>query len=60
MTNTDLLRSAQIYAARRSLEVNNAMRLGYGNDGAVWLTNMQTAVKAFARTENYRTELECY
>ena len=60
MTNTELLRSAQDYAARRSLEVNDAMRLGYGNDGAVWLTNMQTAIKAFARIDNYRIELECY
>jgi hypothetical protein len=60
MTNAELFSRAVSYATRRSLEVNEAMRLGYGNDGAIWLTNMQTAIKAFARIDNYRIELECY
>ena len=60
MSNTDLLRRAQTYAARRSLEIDPARRLGYGNDGAVWQTHQWTAVKAFERMQNYRTELECY
>lgn len=34
--------------------------LGYGNDGCVWKSNRQSAVKAFERQENYRRESTCY
>jgi len=34
--------------------------LGEGNDGGVWQTTRRTAVKVFARRDNYETERNCH
>ena len=34
--------------------------LGYGNDGTVWKSNRQSAIKAFEQQIKYDREKECY
>ena len=35
-------------------------KLGYGNDGTVWRTNRQSAVKCFGRLDSFERERNCY
>lgn len=49
---------SETYATDRSLSL--VARLGHGNDGTVWQSNRQSAVKAFHRDEAYFRERDCY
>ena len=55
-----LFEQAEAYAtvARRRLRIDR--RLGFGQDGVVWLSNQNTAIKAYERLENYGREVSCY
>ena len=53
-----LLRNATDYLNDRKLEI--VRFLGDGNDGAVWETSRETAVKAIERGDSYRRERDCY
>ena len=46
------------YAARYKLTI--VAELGFGNDGRIWKTNEDTAVKLFERKEAFSRELNCY
>ena len=54
-----LVRALQ-FAQQRELELKIEKKLGFGNDGAVWSTNMNAAIKVFERPTNYNRELGCY
>ncbi len=59
-TPEQLWRRAQVYADERSIAIVNANPLGFGQDGAVWETDRETAVKAFERERNYLNERDAY
>ena len=42
------------------ISINLDSPLGHGNDGTVWASTRDSAVKAFHREKNYRLEVECY
>ena len=48
------------YAAERNLVLDFDDQLGFGNDGIVWPTNEDSAVKVYERWDNYNRELGCY
>lgn len=54
----DILRRAEEYIAARGAALSR--RLGFGNDGAVWLTSRATALKVHRQAERYRRELHAY
>jgi hypothetical protein len=56
----ELINRATLYADRREVTIDWDDRLGNGQDGAVWKTDKNSAVKAFYHESNYRTELRCY
>lgn len=56
----DLLARAQQYAVKYDTEIITSPRLGDGNDGAVWQTVDNNAVKVFWRTDTFHRELACY
>lgn len=60
MSNTELFERAKRYAEARSLAFDADRLLGSGQDGAIWRTTAQTAIKVFQRPETYSTELACY
>ena len=41
---------AEQYATHRNIQLHNL--LGYGNDGAVWETNENTAIKVLMRQDS--------
>ncbi len=49
---------AELFAADRSLRL--VTRIGHGNDGTVWQSDRQSAVKAFHREDGYVRERDCY
>lgn len=56
-----------VAAANKHLAFSEALErpkivelLGSGEDGSVWRTSVNTAVKVFYRRKNYETELACY
>ena len=49
---------AEQYAIHRNIQLHNL--LGYGNDGAVWETNENTAIKVLMRQDSYDRELAAY
>lgn len=55
-----LIQRATLYAERNTLILDFDDRLGNGQDGAVWKTDKNSAVKALLHQNNYRTELRCY
>jgi hypothetical protein len=55
-----LLERAESYAHRKRILIQSKDMLGYGSDGSVWGSSVQTAVKAFNRERNYLDEVECY
>jgi hypothetical protein len=57
---TRLFERAQAYAAAARKRLHIERRLGFGQDGVVWLSNQNTAIKAYERLENYGRELGCY
>ena len=50
---------AGLYTAGKNCAILPAP-LGDGTDGCVWQTSRKTAIKVFARSENFETELACY
>ena len=58
MENPGVNERAQRYADRNRIEF--IQQLGFGNDGVVWSTRDNTAVKVFERTANFTRELGCY
>jgi hypothetical protein len=57
-TLQELSEKAIQYAAERDLQIIRF--LGYGNDGAVWETSQQTAIKVLERESSYNREKERY
>jgi len=51
---------AQQYARLYDLTVNFEKPLGYGNDGYVWRSSQNTAIKVIERERAYRSELYSY
>ncbi len=49
-----------IFGARHSIQLIDKLGLGAGQDGVVWRSSRQTAVKFFDQLERYRRELEVY
>ncbi len=41
-------------------EAELTKKLGSGNEGFVWATTRNSAVKLFERLDNFKRELECY
>ena len=61
MNNSDRLhRLANSYVTTRGIQVDFNAQLGFGNDGTVWATNNDTAIKVFERFGNYNREVACY
>jgi hypothetical protein len=60
MTNTLLEEHAIDYAKLSGITLNLKSLLGFGNDGMVWKSNKNTAVKAIERESKYIIEVECY
>ena len=58
MSEDDLRTRAERYAADNGGKI--VERLGFGNDGEVWKTDNDTAVKVFERRDAYDRELQCY
>src|SRR5262249_45229505 len=59
MSNGDLITRARRYAESEMIHLE-PQPLGMGDDGTVWETSRHTIIKAFARSNNYLHELECY
>jgi hypothetical protein len=60
MTNDELQQRAIVYAQLWGFTLELSTPLGHGQDGAVWRSSRNSAVKALERVENYRIEKECY
>lgn len=60
MSNQALQESAIKYAHLCGISLNLKTPLGYGNDGVVWKSSRQTAVKAFEQQFKYDRESACY
>jgi hypothetical protein len=58
MADPDLVKRAKLYATSQLVAIEDA--LGVGTDGAVWSTDVSSAIKVFSRAKNYATELESY
>jgi hypothetical protein len=60
MIDPILKERATEYARLSQININLERRLGFGQDGAVWKSDRNTAVKSLLRLDNYRNELRCY
>jgi hypothetical protein len=60
MPKSLLQANALEYARLCGISLNLKTPLGHGNDGSVWKSSRQSAVKAFERQFNYLKELHCY
>lgn len=60
ISNEELLPFAERYAKSMGIELVRQPLLGYGNDGTVWKSDRDTAIKVIERELTYRQELECY
>lgn len=58
--STNFLERAEQFLALLDASARLGKRLGYGNDGEIWATTTNAAVKIFEREPNYRRELNCY
>ncbi len=58
MSTEDTLTHANEYAERQGISLE--CELGYGNDGKVWSTSRNTAVKALFRQAGYDREIAAY
>ncbi|MEO8495224.1 MAG: hypothetical protein ABI614_09150 [Planctomycetota bacterium] len=58
MSTEDNLTNAVEYAERQGISLE--CQLGYGNDGTVWSTSRDTAVKALFRQGGYDREIAAY
>jgi hypothetical protein len=60
MINPDLITRAQQYAELSSIALDWERPLGHGTDGAVWKSNVDTAVKVLLRERGYYNERDAY
>lgn len=60
MINPDLLTRAQQYAELSKIALDWERPLGDGTDGAVWKSNVDTAVKVLERERGYYNERDAY
>lgn len=60
MPNPALQARAIEYAALCGISLDLRTPLGYGNDGTVWKSNRQSAVKVFEEQFKYLRESACY
>ena len=60
MTDSKLLLQAEEYANRCDIPLPFKSRLGSGEEGCVWGTAFDTAIKAFDREKNFNLELKAY
>jgi hypothetical protein len=60
MADSVLQQRALEYARLCDIALKLERPLGFGSDGSVWASNRDSAVKAFSRSRNYRSEVECY
>lgn len=60
LDNQEALARLKLYANRRGIRVFEQVPLGHGSDGAVWKTNVWSAVKAFFHKPTFVKERECY
>lgn len=49
-----------LYAQQNTIAIDIGKPLGVGEDGMVWLSSNNSAVKAFYREKNYENERDCY
>jgi hypothetical protein len=60
MINPELLTRAQQYAELSKIALDWERPLGHGTDGAVWKSNVDTAVKVLERERGYFNERDTY
>lgn len=60
MAHSELLERAKTYSATRQLPRETQSLLGAGQDGTVWRTSADTAVKVFHREGAFASELAAY
>lgn len=60
MTDSDLLERGQVYARLRGVQLNGTGFLGAGQDGTVWRTPADSAIKVFHREGAFACELAAY
>jgi hypothetical protein len=60
MNHSELEQRAKQYAALCQTPVTLKRSLGVGNDGSVWESDRDTAIKALLHTKNYFIERDCY
>jgi hypothetical protein len=60
MSNKLLEENAKDYAKLSGMTLNLERPLGFGNDGSVWKSSRNTAVKALESKRKYSIEVECY
>jgi len=59
-TPSDATGPVTAYAASRNISIASEEPLGAGQDGTVWLTSRETAIKALNRERNYLNERDSY
>lgn len=50
----------QFYATARGISIGDSQVLGFGQDGAVWFSSRETAVKLLERDRTYFNERDAY
>ncbi len=50
----------QVYAISRGISIDDSIPLGFGQDGAVWISSRETAVKLLERERTYINERDAY
>lgn len=59
-SKSELIEMVSHYADSRSIKINPQEMIGSGNDGRVWRTSRNSALKIHYRDLNYQNEKECY
>jgi hypothetical protein len=60
MNNDDLEIRARDFGRSRGILIDFDNPLGTGEEGSVWKTNRETAVKVFDRIKNFNREIACF
>ncbi len=60
MSNDNLVIQAKNFGHSRGILIDFGNPLGIGQEGIVWKTNRETAVKVFDRIGNFDREVACY
>lgn len=50
----------QVYAISRGISIDESQILGFGQDGAVWFSSRETAIKLLERERTYVNERDAY